>query len=303
MTDLSELKNALRGVATVAITPFDDNLVIDEAAMRRVVRYLDDGGTDTLVVGGGTGEFYALTPAERRQIVEIAADEVQRAPLVVSVGLDAATAAADAKNAERLGAAGVMIHQPIHPYTHPDGLRDYYRTIAAATDIGLVPYIRDPRVGVDLVKDILSYGNVVAVKYAVNNIRSFADIVQETRDVSDAVWVCGTAEIWAPFFAVAGSTGFTSGLANFAIAEALRMRDALVLGNQKAAMEVWERIRPIEDLRSRWHDANNVAVLKAGAALVGLSGDRARPPLRTLPAGEREELAQILRNLGIKVTE
>ncbi|ABL79583.1 MULTISPECIES: dihydrodipicolinate synthase family protein [unclassified Nocardioides] len=289
-----ELRPHLAGVASVAITPFDEDRRVDERGTRAVVEYLDQGGTDTLVVCGGTGEFYALTPAERRQVVEVAAAAVQRAPLVVSVGLDAVGAAEAARHAEDAGAAGIMVHQPIHPYTHPDGLRRYYDEICSAVSIGVVAYVRDPRVGADLLGDVLAHDNVVAVKYAVNDVRRFANLRRDTPHSGTVEWVCGSAEAWAPFFWVAGATGFTSGLANFAIEEALGMRAALVSGDVERIRATWERLAGVEDLRSRGDDANNIAVLKAGTCRLGLTTAVVRPPLRPLPEDHDAELGLIL---------
>ncbi|MCW2768308.1 MAG: dihydrodipicolinate synthetase [Nocardioides sp.] len=289
-----ELRLHLAGVAAVAITPFDEDLRIDETGLRAVVEYLDQGGTDTLVVCGGTGEFYALTPEERATVARVAVSHAERAPVIVSVGLDAAGAAEAARHAEGEGAAGIMIHQPVHPYTHAEGLKRYYEQICSAVSFGVVAYVRDPQVDLDLLSHIVSLDNVVAVKYAVNDVRRFASIVKSTPGGDTVEWVCGTAEAWAPFFWLAGATGFTSGLANFAIEEALSMKTALATGDASTIRAAWSRIAPVEDLRSRWGDANNIAVLKAGTHRLGLTTQAIRPPLRPLPAAEDAELGLIL---------
>jgi 4-hydroxy-tetrahydrodipicolinate synthase len=289
-----DLRPHLAGVASVAITPFDDDGRVEEHALRAVIEYLDEGGTDTLVVCGGTGEFYGLTAEERRQVVEVSAATVQRVPLVVSVGLDAAGAANAARHAQDVGAAGIMVHQPVHPYSHPDGLRRYYDAICSAVSIGVIAYVRDPRVGAELLGDVLAHDNLVAVKYAVNDVRRFANLMRDTPHRETVEWVCGSAEAWAPFFWVAGATGFTSGLANFAIEEALGMRDALRSGDVERIRATWQRLAPVEDLRSRGDDANNIAVLKAGTSRLGLTTAVVRPPLRPLPADDDAELGEIL---------
>jgi 4-hydroxy-tetrahydrodipicolinate synthase len=294
-----QLKARLAGVAAVTITPFDDELALDETGLRRVVRHLDDGGVDTIVALGGTAEYYALTPEERRHISRIVLDEAGTAPVIVSVGLDAAGAADAARQAERDGAAGIMVHQPIHPYIHAEGYADYYRTISSAVSVGVVAYIRDANVSTELLGEITSIDNVVGVKYAVNDVRRFGTIVNQLDGEVDVTWVCGTAEAWAPYFWLAGATGFTSGIANFAVHESLALRDALRAGDVELVRSLWRRLRPVEDLRSRWNDANNIAGLKAGTALRGWTGEAIRPPLRQLPAPEKDELAGILKSWGL----
>jgi 4-hydroxy-tetrahydrodipicolinate synthase len=296
--ELTDLRSHLSGVAAVAITPMTADLEIDHDGLRRVVRHLDDCGVDTIVACGGTAEYYALTPDERRDTALAIIDETHTSPVIVSVGLDAAGAATAARQAQRDGAAGIMIHQPIHPYLHEDGLSSYYQSICSAVSIGVVVYVRDPAVSVGFLEKLVQIPNVVGVKYAVNDVRAFGGIVAQLEG-ADVTWVCGSAEAWGPFFWVAGATGFTSGIANFAAPESLALRDALRAGDVERVRTAWKRVQPVEELRSRWRDANNIAGLKAGAALCGLAGEAIRPPLRPLPPAEKEELADILRDWGV----
>lgn len=50
-------------VLTAMVTPFDQNGEVDFNAVRRLVDYLIDNGTDGLVVAGTTGESPTLTTA------------------------------------------------------------------------------------------------------------------------------------------------------------------------------------------------------------------------------------------------
>jgi Dihydrodipicolinate synthase/N-acetylneuraminate lyase len=295
-----DLRRVLPGVNAVTITPFTDDLDLDEASLRHIVRHLDDGGADTIITCGGTAEYYALTAAERSRINTVALDEARHRPVIVSVGLGAAEASTAVAEAERAGAAGIMIHQPIHPYTSADGLFDYYRQICGATSLGVVVYLRDPRVTTDLIARLIKLDNVVGIKYAINDVRRFGSTVKELEGLSDVVWLCGTAEAWAPYFWLAGAQGFTSGLANFAVHEAIGLRDALRSGDAGEIRRLWRRLLPLEDLRSRHADANNISVLKSAAHMCGLSATEAiRPPLQPLDAEDRRELVQLLAAWGI----
>ncbi len=115
--------------------------------------------------------------------------------------------------------------------------------------------------------------NVVGVKYAVGDVVRFAALV-ETFRAGDVAWVCGLAEPWAPFFWVAGATGFTSGLANVDPALSLEMLRCLRDGDYDGAMGVWRSVKPFEDLRARRNSANNVPVVKEALAQLGLCDRR-----------------------------
>ena len=97
-----------------------------------------------------------------------------------------------------------------------------------------------------------------------------------------------------PFLHVAGSVGFTSGLANIAPRLALDLASALPGGDHARAMELYWQAVPFESVRARDADANNVAAVKAGLDAVGLAGGPVRPPLRQLDGRTRREVEDIV---------
>ena len=100
---------ALAGVVAIPVTPFAADGTVDRQAHRVLLRRLVDGGITTLTPNGNTGEFYALTPEERRLVTEATADEVgDRAVLLAGVGHDVPTAVASARRARDLGIGMVM---------------------------------------------------------------------------------------------------------------------------------------------------------------------------------------------------
>ena len=114
--------------------------------------------------------------------------------------------------------------------------------------------------------------NVVGVKYAVGDVVRFATLVDTFR-AGDLAWICGLAEPWAPFFWVAGATGFTSGLANVEPGLSLEMLRWLRDGDYDGAMGVWRSVKPFEELRARRNSANNVPVVKEALASWGCVTD------------------------------
>ena len=55
----------IEGVYVPVVTPFDAAGELDLATFERVVNWCVDAGVSGIVVGGTTGEYYALTPDER----------------------------------------------------------------------------------------------------------------------------------------------------------------------------------------------------------------------------------------------
>ncbi|MFF3417922.1 dihydrodipicolinate synthase family protein [Streptomyces sp. NPDC002698] len=286
---------ALAEVVAIPVTPFAEDGTIDRDTHRALLRRLIDGGVRTLTPNGNTGEFYALTPEERRTITELTVEEAgDRAVVLVGVGHDLPTAVASARHARALGAPMVMVHQPVHPYVSEGGWVDYHRAIAESVpELGVVPYIRNPLLAGSRLAELAdACPNVIGVKYAVPDAARFASFARDAG-LERFVWVAGLAEPYAPSYFSAGATGFTSGLVNVAPAVSLNMIEALRSGDYPAAMKVWERIRRFEELRAADASANNVTVVKEALSSLGLCRRDVRPPSRPLPASERSEVAAI----------
>ena len=255
----------------------------------------------TLTPNGNTGEFYALTPQERRTVTELTIDEAgERATILVGVGHDVPTAIEAAEHARDAGAQMVMVHQPVHPYVADGGWVDYHRAIASAVPgLGVVPYIRNPLLpGARLAELADACPNVIGVKYAVPDASRFAGFARDAG-LERFVWVAGLAEPYAPSYFSAGATGFTSGLVNVAPAVSLNMIEALRSGDYPGAMKVWEQIRRFEELRGANGSADNVTVVKEALASLGLCRRDVRPPSKQLPEGQRAEIAEIAAGWGI----
>jgi 4-hydroxy-tetrahydrodipicolinate synthase len=291
---MSELRQSLHGVSAVPICPFDKSEVINEADFRKHITFMRNSGVDTLVPCGNTMEFYALDLSEAKRLTEITVEIVDhRIPVIAGVGYDIATAIALAKHGEKAGADAVMVHQPVHPYVSAQGFTDYITAIAESISIGVVLYIRRDVLLVEDYLKLFQLPNVVGVKHATNDLQNLAHLISKTSE-SDAVWICGTAEGWAPFYFLVGAKGFTSGLANVFPKFTLDMRNALKNNNYQKAMEVWHQILPFEEMRAKENNAFNVSVVKEAMTILGMPGGVVRKPASALALEDKKKLRSLL---------
>ena len=287
------IKSDLRGVAFTNPTPFDESgEEIRHDALASNVRHVVDAGGRVIIPCGNTGEYYSLTNEERVAVVETVAEAVgDEATIVGGVGGSTQTAIELASAYEDVGADAIMVMHPVHTYIHQVGLIDYYREIVESTDLGVVLYKRGPAVTRELLTEITGYENVVGVKYAVNDVKGFSEMV-ETID-ADVVWSNGIAERFTPAFAVEGAEGFTTGIGNFVPEQVLALMDALEAEAWDRARELREQIRPFENLREEPGEendlaaANNVPAVKHAMDLAGLYGGPVREPLVELSETDR----------------
>lgn len=293
---VAEIEEALRSVAAIPVTPFKAGGQVDWPAYERIIRRMVDGGITVITANGNTGEFYALSAHERYRAVEVAAASAGPDVLIVAgIGFDLETATDLGGAAGELGARAVMVHQPVHPFQSAGGWVNYHQAISEALpELGLIPYIRDALVTPAMVARLAAAcPNLVGVKYAVPNVLQFANIIHQAP-TGRITWLCGLAEMWAPFFWLAGARGFTSGLAGLRPELSLNLLHHLQVGDYGAAMRLWARLKPFEELRARLNSANNVSVVKEGLAHLGYCRRTVRPPITKLAEAERAEVRAIL---------
>ena len=281
MNDSSALVERLKGVFVTTVTPFDSNGQIDYDRIAANTEFLVDAGIRVLVPCGNTGEFTSLSLDEAKRVTAATVDAArERAAVIAGVGWSLPMAIELASHAAESGADGVMTHHPVHTYIDRDGLRRYYDKLIDALDIGLVLYKRGPELTDQLIAELVANDTVVGVKYAVNDLNAFANLVHDSG--ADVAWLCGTAERWAPFFHLAGAAGFSSGLANFAPHESLALFDALSIGEWDRAMEIRARLTPFEEIRQGRFQGNNVPAVKEVMRMLGLCESYVREPLLEL---------------------
>jgi len=294
-----QLRSALATVVAVPVTPFGPDGQVDWDAHARVIRRMVDAGVRLVTPNGNTGEFYALTAAEARRATEsavaAAGGDGGGADVLAGVGHDLPSAIEAGRHARDNGARMIMVHQPVGPYMSAAGWLEYHRVIAGALpDLGVVLYIRDPRIGarhIRLLGDLCP--NVIAVKYGIRDPVQFAGVARDAG-LDRFTWLAGLAELTAPACWASGARGFTSGLANVAPGLALSMLESLRGGDIAGAMKAWEACRPFEELRAADSSAGNVSVVKEALAQLGLCRRDVRPPGHRVPGEVGAQIARIL---------
>jgi 4-hydroxy-tetrahydrodipicolinate synthase len=299
---IERIRQALRGISGVHVTPYRAGGAIDTALLATVVERIARAGVHNVVSAGNTGEFYTLTPGEIRLVHETAVRAAKGKALVTAaVGRSLTEAIATGREAAAMGADAVMAHQPLDPFAAPQAQADYFLAIADAVPAPLVAYVRSNDIGLkDLVR-LAAHPNVAGIKFATPNLMLLAECLRASAGHA-AVWVCGLAEGWAaPFYAL-GARGFTSGLVNVVPERSLAIHAALERGDYETARTLVAEIAAFETMRTKFNNGANVTVVKEAMMLTGMPVGPARPPgLVALDAEDRGKLVQVLRGWGFDV--
>jgi 4-hydroxy-tetrahydrodipicolinate synthase len=132
----------LHGCITPIGTPLTDGDRVDEAGLRRLARYLLDGGVHSVFSNGSMGGFAFLTEDEQIRSIATTLDEVNgRVPVLGGVGETSTSRAV--KMVKRVAAQGVdciTVLPPFYFMATQDHLYAFFSEVAAATDLPMVIY-------------------------------------------------------------------------------------------------------------------------------------------------------------------
>ena len=178
------------GTGTALITPFSSG-EIDYAALWRLIERQIDAHIPALIIGGTTGEAATLSDEERYELYQRVIEHVGgRTRIILGTGTnDTRIAMRHTKEAERLGAHGVLVVTPYYNKGTRTGIVNHYRAIAGETSLPLILYNVPTRTGVNLsvqtLEELCSVENIVAIKEASDSL----DRLVELSTLGDSLYL------------------------------------------------------------------------------------------------------------------
>jgi len=290
------------GNFNAVVTPMNADGSIDFEAFAANLRLLLDEGIHGLVVAGSTGEGWALSAAERRDLVVAARKTVAgRVPVwagtsatrtteVVRLSRDAAAAGADA----------ALIMPPAVALPGADEIVDHYRAVAEAIDIPIVVYNYPQRQGYAMSNPLLTrLAEIDAVAAVKQSTPDFTELLSTVVELGDKILVfAGLPASRGLPAVIMGCDGFVSSLAPQVLGRAgIELYDLARAGNLEQARRTQYRCLAL----SRLLNAHGTfpASLKAAMNLAGRPGGLPRDPLRQPTVEETAALEAGLRRLDV----
>jgi 1-pyrroline-4-hydroxy-2-carboxylate deaminase len=274
------------GVFPAATTQFDPDLEVDIAATQRVQKALLRDGVHGLVLMGTVGEGNSLSALEKRNVLEAAVEASEgKVPVIAGVSeLTTAAAVSFARDAERLGASGLMVLPAMVYVPTPAELEYHFRAVAAASELPIMLYNNPPsyrvNIGIDTLSRLTDVANIVAIKESAPDPRRFTDLINAFGE--RFVLFAGLDDVVFEAL-VLGARGWVSGLTNAFPAESLALCAAIAARDLDQARAIYRWFMPLLHLDSE-HDL--VQSIKLAEQIMGRGSERVRPPRLPL-AGER----------------
>jgi 1-pyrroline-4-hydroxy-2-carboxylate deaminase len=282
------------GVLPAVTTQFDADLRVDLAATRAVQSALIEDGVHGLVALGTVGENNSLTAEEKRSVLRTAVEAASgRVPIVAGVSeLTTAAAVAFARDAEALGATGLMLLPAMVYVPTPHELEFHFRTVAHATRLPIMLYDNPPayRVSIDAetLRRLSDVPNIVAVKESSPDPRRFTDVVNACGE--RFVLFAGLDDLVFEGITL-GARGWVSGLTNAFPRESLALYQALRAGDLPRARNIYRWFMPLLHLDAG-HDL--VQSIKLAEQIMGRGSERVRPPRLPLAGARRQEVTRLV---------
>ena len=284
----------LHGILVPIVTPFTADDQVDVAGLKQLVEHFIAQGVAGIVACGTTGEYYALTEAEREQVLR-AVVQAANGRVTVIAGINALstqTSIQYAHQAEELGYDGVMLATP--PYSLPEqaGIIEHFRTVAEATPLPIIMYDFPARVGVQIavetVVELAKIPNIVAIKESSGNFNRGLALLQ--LRIPDFEIISGSDDMAADFL-FWGCRSWISGGANVFPGEQSAMMAAAAEGNWDEVRRLMSGMYPVIQAMESG-DYNQKA--KLGCRRHGVNAGGVRLPLSQLSEADAQAFVRLL---------
>ncbi|MFW5648962.1 MAG: 4-hydroxy-tetrahydrodipicolinate synthase [Candidatus Alkaliphilus sp. MAG34] len=286
------------GSGVAIVTPFS-NGEVDFEGFEGLIDFHLENGTQALIVLGTTGEAATQSFEEREKLVGTAVERVGgRIPVIVGTGANYTRMAVDyTKQAEALGADGVLVVTPYYNKATQNGLIEHYTVIANSTTLPVILYNVPGRTGVNLeaktVAALSKVENIIGVKEASGNI---GQVLEIKRLVSDNFKIySGNDDQIVPIYACGGH-GVISVCANAIPSQTQQMCKAFMDGDVEEALRLQLLYKHFINLL--FCEVNPIPI-KAALNAMGYIKDELRLPLTSMEESNRNNLLDEMKRLNI----
>jgi len=287
-------------LVTAMVTPFDNEGKVAGDLVEGLADKLVKSGTETILVGGTTGESPTLRMDELLKLVKTLKKLLPKGvKLMVGTGTNSTEKSIElsVKVAE-LGVDGLLLVNPYYNKPTQAGLEAHFKAIADAVDTSVLLYNIPGRTGVNCEPETLArlaeVENIVGVKEASGSVSQVAEISSLTDPEKFAIY-SGDDGLTLPFLSV-GAVGVVS-VASHLVGKKLRsMIEAFLAGDINKAREIHVSLIPL--FRGLFCRTNPIPV-KYALNRIGVPVGGHRLPLLQLDDAGREIVDTALRETGL----
>ena len=287
------------GAGVAIVTPMKESGEIDYEVFGALIEDQIAKHTDAIIAVGTTGEAPTLDDDEHLEAIRYCVEKTAgRIPVIAGTGSNnTAHAIMMSKEAEALGADGLLLVAPYYNKTTQKGLIAHYTAIAESTKLPCILYNVPSRTGTNILPETAAWlgknvEQVVAVKEASGNISQVAKLIELAEGSLDVY--SGNDDQIVPICSLGGK-GVISVLSNVAPQQTHDIVQACLDGNYTEAAKL--QIKALELCRALFCEVNPIPV-KAALNMQGFKVGKPRLPLVEMESEHQEILRQAMINYG-----
>jgi 4-hydroxy-tetrahydrodipicolinate synthase len=286
------------GAIVATVTPFR-NGNLDKNALKKLVTFQIDSGTDGIVPCGTTGESATLSFEEHERVIDIVLESADgRVPVIAGTGSNNTKEAVTlTRYAKKAGVSGALVITPYYNKPTQDGLFRHFRTVAESADIPIILYNVPGRTGVNMaaqtVARLAEIPNIVGVKEASGNLTQVCDIIRMTP--KKFCVLSGDDALFFPMMAL-GAKGVISVTSNVAPRLMAELYDTYVIGEISRARDIHYHLWPL--FHALFLETNPIPA-KTALAMMKKIREEFRLPLSPMADANRKVLARTLSDMKL----
>ncbi|MES9833312.1 MAG: 4-hydroxy-tetrahydrodipicolinate synthase [Candidatus Thiodiazotropha sp. DIVDIV] len=287
------------GSMVAMITPMSEGGVLDDGALRGLVDFHIEQGSDAIVAVGTTGESATLDEEEHCAVIRRVVEYVNgRIPVIAGTGANATREAIDlTRCAKEAGADACLLVTPYYNKPTQEGLYQHYKAVAEAVDIPQILYNVPGRTACDMLPETVArlapIPNIIGVKEATGDL----DRLQQIKDLcsSDFTLYSGDDATGCEFL-LRGGHGVISVTANVAPGLMHDMVAAALAGNRSEAEAIDKRLA---GLHSALFVESSPIPAKWAMAELGLAQKGIRLPLTWMTQTSEPSVRAAMQQAGV----
>ena len=289
-----------KGAGVAIVTPMNADESVNYEKLRELVEEQIAGGTDAIIICGTTGESACLTFQEHLDVIRACIEYVDhRIPVVAGTGSNCTRDAVYmSKEAEQMGADGLLCVTPYYNKATQKGLIEHYTRISEAVHTPIILYNVPSRTGCNLAPETIAYlakntQNVRAVKEASGNISQIAKIKALAGDSIDLY--SGNDDQIVPLLSL-GGIGVISVLSNIAPRRTHEICQAWFDGDTGRSARL--QLEAIDVIEALFCEVNPIPV-KTALNLMGKEVGPLRAPMCSMGEKNAARLKKALQDYGL----
>lgn len=285
-----------KGVYPAVTTKFFEDGSLDIESFEKNILAQIDAGVHGIILGGSLGEASTLKNGEKLELVQKTLDLANgKIPVIMNIAEKSTPEAIkSAKDAEKLGASGLMMLPPMQYKADDRETVHYFKSVADSTDLPIMIYNNPVDYGievtVDMMDELTEHDNIQAIKESTRDTSNITRLINRFGDRIDVF--CGVDTIACESLML-GASGWVAGLVCAFPRETVAIYNLIQAERFEDALKINRWFMPLLEL-----DVNPKLVqnIKLAEVATGIGTEPVREPRLKLAGEERERVQAVIDN-------